>query len=97
VIKRIRLLIMTFANADIIGTNMRMGSANVECQMTIVLAYIPVLALYCHKKWGLQLCGIVQSASDFISMPALHTEKVNTCYEGILTRVNFSDSKKNGV
>ena len=88
---------MTFASADIIGTNMRMGSANVECQMTLALAYIPVLALYCHKEYSLQLCGIVQSASDFISMPALHTEKVRTCYEGILTRVNVSDFKKNGV
>ena len=45
-IKKIRLLVMTFANADIIGTYMRMGSANVECQMTIVMAFIPVLALY---------------------------------------------------
>jgi hypothetical protein len=50
VIKIIRLLVMTFVNADIIGTNMRMGSANVECQMTLVMAFIPVLGSYYHKE-----------------------------------------------
>jgi hydrogenase/urease accessory protein HupE len=50
VIKIIRLLVMMFVNADIIGTNMRMRSANVECQMTLVMAFIRVLGLYCHKE-----------------------------------------------